>query len=83
MSGEPPPGLANQPPCYVAPTGTEPRGLYNVVLFLLHAKPCAAGGGHRVALEEAMKITYLRVGKVGAVLHAVPEGGLTAHRVGT
>lgn len=40
--------------------GTEPRGLYNVVLFLLHDR----GGRGRVALEEAMKITYLRVGKV-------------------
>lgn len=36
------------------------------MLFLLHAKPSPAGSGHRVALEEAMKITYLRVGKVGA-----------------
>lgn len=39
--------------------GTEPRGLYNVVLFLLHDR---AGAG-RITLEEAMKITYLRVGK--------------------
>jgi calmodulin len=40
--------------------GTEPRGLYNVVLFLLHDR----GSAGRVTLEEAMKITYLRVGKV-------------------
>ncbi|KAL4452233.1 hypothetical protein ABPG75_007895 [Micractinium tetrahymenae] len=49
--------------CREDKAGTEPRGLYNVVLFLLHAKPCPTGGGHQVALEEAMKITYLRVGK--------------------
>lgn len=49
--------------CREDKAGTEPRGLYNVVLFLLHAKPSPAGSGHRVALEEAMKITYLRVGK--------------------
>lgn len=40
--------------------GTEPWGLYNVVLFLLHDR----GGSGRVSLEEAMKITFLRVGKV-------------------
>ena len=43
------------------PAGTEPRGLYNVVLFLLHDR----GGRGWVTLEEAMTITYLRVGKVG------------------
>ena len=58
---------AHSPPCpsrpaRCAPAGTEPRGLYNVVLFLLHDR----GGKGRVTLEEAMKITYLRVGKVGA-----------------
>lgn len=44
-----------------ASAGTEPRGLYNVVLFLLHDRGCSG----RVTLEEVMKITYLRVGKVG------------------
>ncbi|PSC72095.1 outer dynein arm-docking complex subunit 3 isoform B [Micractinium conductrix] len=49
--------------CREDKAGTEPRGLYNVVLFLLHAKECGVGGEQRMALEEAMKITYLRVGK--------------------
>jgi len=44
-----------------SPTGTEPWGLYNVVLFLLHDR----SGSGWVSLEDAMKITYLRVGKVG------------------
>lgn len=50
------------------PAGTEPWGLYNVVLFLLHDR----SGSGRVSLEEAMKITYLRVGKV--------SGGLAGRR---
>lgn len=56
--------------------GTEPRGLYNVVLFLLHDR----GSTGRVTLEEAMKITYLRVGKVrsSTQLHTQRVQGDTA-----
>ena len=62
------------------PAGTEPRGLYNVVLFLLHAKECGVGGEQRMALEEAMKITYLRVGKVR--WSAVEGGSWPGRRAG-
>lgn len=42
--------------------GTEPRQLFNVVQFIIHDKENVG----RVSLEEAMKITYLRVGRVRA-----------------
>jgi calmodulin len=51
--------LATWQRCRKDKAGTEPWGLYNVVLFLLHDR----SGSGRVSLEEAMKITYLRVGK--------------------
>lgn len=55
------PSPAPLPPLHCPPPepGTEPRGLYNCVIFLLHDR----GGQGRVTLEEAMKLTYLRVGK--------------------
>eukprot|EP00887_Chlorella_sp_A99_P002147 scaffold21.g2147.t1 len=39
--------------------GTEPRQLFNVVQFIIHDKEAAG----RVSLEEAMAMTYLRVGR--------------------
>ena len=43
-----------------APAGTEPRQLFNVVQFVIHDVGCTG----RVTLEEAMKLTYLRFGRV-------------------
>ena len=40
--------------------GTEPRQLFNVVQFVIHDRE----GVGRVSLEEALRIIYLRVGRV-------------------
>lgn len=40
--------------------GTEPKQLFNVVQFIIHD----VGNTGKVTLEEAMKLTYLRFGRV-------------------
>lgn len=67
----------------VASAGTEPRQLFNVVQFVIHD----LGNTGKVTLEEAMKLTYLRFGRVRsaagrpvckAFLTTLPDGSATA-----
>lgn len=47
--------------CSTDANGTEPRQLYNVILFLLHSD---GAGGAKMSAEEAARLMYLQFGRV-------------------